>query len=89
MAIVGTSFDAPEANATFKENNGFQFELWSDADRTLALYYGAASSEAQAMASRVTMVLDEEGGLVLEYGSVNPATHSQQVLKDCLALFGQ
>jgi peroxiredoxin Q/BCP len=88
VVLVGASFDSPEANATFKTNNGYQYELWSDTDKTLALYYGAASSAAQAMAGRVTRILDAEGVLVLEYDAVNPALHPQQVLEDCQVLFG-
>jgi peroxiredoxin len=88
VVIIGASFDAPAANATFKANNDYEYELWSDTDKTLALYYGAASSTTQLMANRVTRILDAEGTLVLEYNAVNPAVHPQQVLEDCQILFG-
>lgn len=88
MVIVGVSFDAPEANATFKADNDFAYELWSDVDKDLALYYGAASSETQLYASRVTRILDAAGELVLEYNVVNAAAHPQEALEDCQVLFG-
>jgi len=89
VVIVGVSFDSPEANAAFKSAQGFEFELWSDTDKTLALYYGAAASRTQSMAGRVTVILDAGGTLVLEYPLVNPGVHPQQVLEDCQVLFGQ
>ena len=86
---MGVSFDAPATNAAWKESQGFQFELWSDTNRELGLYYGAATSATQGWAARVTRILDAEGTLVLEYDTVNVATHPQQVLEDCQALFGE
>ena len=88
MVIVGVSFDTIEDNAAFKENNEFAYELWSDTEKDLALYYGAASSQTQALASRVTRILDAAGELVLEYTVSNPSGHPQQVLEDCQVLFG-
>ena len=64
------SFDEPEVNEEWAEDEGFSFELWTDDDRTLALTYGAARSADQATASRKTMILDATGTLVLEYESV-------------------
>jgi peroxiredoxin len=89
VTIVGVSFDAPAANAAFREDQSFQYELWTDTDRDLALYYGAAASASATYPSRVTRILDADGTLVLEYTVANPATHPQQVLEDCQALFGE
>jgi peroxiredoxin Q/BCP len=86
--IVGVSFDSPAANQTFAEQQNFEYELWSDDDKTLALYYGAASSSSASMPSRVTMLLDAEGTLILEYRSVSPASHPGHVLEDCREIFG-
>ena len=42
-----------------------------------------------AFPARVTMVLDSEGILRLEYmGSLNVSTHPADVLEDCQSLFG-
>jgi peroxiredoxin len=88
VQILGVSFDDPDENAAWAEEEGFSFELWSDDDKTLALYYGAASSESTMVASRVSKLLDDEGTLILEYVDVATGTHPEQVLSDCQALFG-
>lgn len=88
MTIVGVSFDSPEKNQAWAEAESFTFDLWTDDDKTLALYYGAASSETQRTADRVTVVLDETGTVVLEYTDVSVSTHPQEVLEDCTVLFG-
>ncbi len=86
---MGVSFDTPSANADFAAAEGFEYELWSDTDRTLALTYGAASSESQAYADRITVVLDENGDLLLEYlEDINVGTHPILVYDDCVKLFG-
>lgn len=83
------SFDSPEKNAAWAEDEGFAFELWTDSeDRTLAQAYGAASSSSAAYADRVTVLLDAEGRLLLEYEVGGIATHPGQVLSDCQQLFG-
>jgi peroxiredoxin len=85
---VGASFDDPETNLEWAQEEGFQYELWSDLERDLALYYGAATSEGQFAASRLTFLLDAEGDLVLEYSSISTQTHPSEVLQDCQAIFG-
>lgn len=67
---------------------GFQYDLWSDDSRELALYYGAATSAGQGTASRRTFLLDDDGDLLLEYPVVAVGTHPAEVLDDCLLLFG-
>jgi peroxiredoxin len=87
--IVGASFDDPARNQAWAESEGFSFELWSDTDRELALYYGAASSPSAFAASRVTKVIDPDGVLVLEYVSgLSVGTHPAAVLDDMRILFG-
>jgi peroxiredoxin Q/BCP len=88
VRIVGVSFDSPADNQTFAVNQNWTFELWSDEAKALALYYGAAQDASQPVPTRITKVLDPQGALVLEYPKVDPATHPQEVLEDCRALFG-
>lgn len=82
VEIVGVSFDDPADNLAFHEANEFPYPLWSDLDRELALYYGAATDASQAYASRITVVLDEEGCLLTTYEKVNPMSHPGDVLDD-------
>ncbi len=88
MRIVGVSFDTPQANKAWHDDKGFTFELWTDADRTLALALGAASSKDQKNASRETRLLDAEGRVLLEYDvGLNLGTHPSDVLGDASRLF--
>jgi peroxiredoxin len=90
VRIVGVSFDLPEKNAAWAEKKGFNFELWSDTDRGMALYYGAASDAEQRMASRETRLLDAEGNLLLEYDvGLSIGTHPSDVHADCERLWGK
>ena len=89
MHIVGASFDTPADNQAWAEDEEFAFELWSDDDKTLALYYGSISKDSTSYAGRVTRILDESGVLVDEFDGVNTSTGPQDVLEDCQALFGK
>ena len=87
--IVGVGTDTPEKNLAWAEDEGFQFELWSDDDRTLGVTYGALSNARDNSASRVTMLLDADGNLLLSYTeNINVGTHPGIVLEDCQAIFG-
>ena len=46
MTIIGVSFDTPDANAAFKTSQSFELALWSDVQRELAVYYGAADTSS-------------------------------------------
>lgn len=61
--------------------------MWTDTDKTLALAYGAASSANQRTADRVSVLLDGDGTLLLEYLDVAVSNHPAEVLADCRILF--
>jgi len=82
------SFDDPEVNQAWAEEEAFEFELWSDEDRDLALYYGAVDRRTDSIPDRITKILDGDGTLVLEYLDVSVGSHPQDVLEDCTLLFG-
>jgi peroxiredoxin len=82
------TFTGPAANAAWIEQEGFQYEVWQDEARDLAVYYGAAANRRAAFPDRVTRVLDAEGNLVLEYNDVNVGTSPADVLEDVTLLFG-
>ncbi len=67
---------------------GFQYELWTDDNRTLATYYGATSSLFAAAPLRVSRLIGSDGYVILEYPFVSTGTHPQEVLDDCELLFG-
>jgi thioredoxin-dependent peroxiredoxin len=82
MEIVGVSFDKPEANAEFVKAEGFPFRLLSDTEHTLARAAGAASSDSQLYASRISYLVGPDGKVKKVYGEVIPATHAVTVLSD-------
>lgn len=88
MKIVGVSFDEPSANQAWAEEEGYLFDLWTDDDKTLALYYGAAESDRATVPERITRLLGGDGAVLLEYDDVNYSTSPQDLLEDCQALFG-
>lgn len=89
MKIVGASFNDPSANAAWVEDQNYEYEVWTDDDKTLAVYYGSVKSSLSPIPGRVTMILDEDGDLLLEYISdTGSSAHPQEVLEDCQALFG-
>ncbi len=85
---MGVSFDKPTANQSWAEEQGYLFDLWTDEDKTLAITYGAAADESAPWADRLTMLLDAEGVLLVEYERVSVGTHPAQVLEDCQTIFG-
>ena len=84
-------FDAPEATQRWHDKKGFTFELWTDDDqRTLARHFGAASNASASRPARVTVLLDPEGRVLLEYDvGLNLGTHPEDVLEDARRLTPQ
>ena len=54
----------------------------------LSLYYGAATTPTDLFADRISMLLDANGNVLLEYPLVFTGTHPDEVLEDCELLFG-
>jgi peroxiredoxin Q/BCP len=82
VEILGVSFDEPVANAAFVKAEGFPFRLLSDTDRTLARAVGAAASETQPVASRISYLVGADGKVRKVYDEVSPASHAGDVLMD-------
>lgn len=82
IEVLGVSFDSPEANAEFVKDEAFPFRLLSDQERTLALAVGAAQSDGQWMAARISYLVGPDGRVQQAYAEVTPASHAAQVLGD-------
>jgi thioredoxin-dependent peroxiredoxin len=90
IVIVGVGVDTPADNQAWAEEEKFQYELWTDDDATLGMTYGALSSASDNSVSRITMLLDAKGDLLLEYTEdIVVGTHPSEVLEDCEILFGE
>jgi peroxiredoxin len=89
VTIIGASFDPPEENLAWAQEEAFAYDLWSDLSRELGLYYGATDDPTDTTAARITVLLDAEGAVLLEYDvGIGFGTHPADVLSDCQALFG-
>ena len=89
VEVVAVHFGPPSLASAWSDDQGFQYEVWTDDSRTLALNYGAAASAGAFAPDRVTALLDANGNWLLEYttGTGN-VSHTADVLADCQALFG-
>jgi thioredoxin-dependent peroxiredoxin len=84
VEVLGVSFDRPEDNKRFAEEERFPFRLLSD-DGTLAVAVGAADSSDQKTARRVSYLVGPDGKVVRAYPEVNPAAHATELLGDLRA----
>ncbi|MCP4807431.1 MAG: redoxin domain-containing protein [Proteobacteria bacterium] len=83
VSIVGISFNTVADNQSWAEGEEFEFEVWSDDDKDLAVYYGAAKDDNAIWCDRVTFLLDEDGTVLLEYvDDIDAGVHPGQVLED-------
>jgi peroxiredoxin Q/BCP len=69
-------------NGEFIRREHFPFRLLSDTDRKLAVSVGAAESESQTVARRVSYLIGPDGKVQKAYEAVSPGTHAKQVLDD-------
>ena len=89
MAIVGVSFNSTTQNQNWVQDQNYQYEVWSDTNKTLAVHFGAARSTSSVVPSRVTVILNAQGEVEVVYDPVsNIGNHPGQVLSDCQTLFG-
>ena len=80
--LLGVSFDTPAENKAFKDKNSFPFALLSDADRSLAIAYGAADDKNAKYARRVACVIGPDGKVVKWYARVDAKSFPETVLAD-------
>jgi peroxiredoxin Q/BCP len=81
VQVVGVSFDAPDANAKFVEKFSFPFPILSDADKSIAIAYGAAADASAKYASRITVVIGADGRVEAIHSKVDPRTHAATLLE--------
>jgi peroxiredoxin Q/BCP len=90
VRIVGVSFTDLETNRAWVESQGFQYEIWRDDGKQLAMYYGAAAAPSDAYPKRRTRVLDANGAVVLEYNDkIVVGAHPEEVLADVRLMFAK
>ena len=80
------SYGPPDKAAKWVENQGYQFEVWSDSDKVLGQALGAGDG---GMAKRVSALLDSQGRVVVRYPEVGFGRHPSEMLDDVRRLEGQ
>ena len=90
--IVGISFDTPEKNKAFADNEGFPYRLLSDVDHAVGEAYGTArppDDDWAAVACRLTFLIDPDGVVRKVYDVKDFGGHPDEVLADLQQLGGQ
>ncbi|MFC4639489.1 peroxiredoxin [Deinococcus hohokamensis] len=82
--VVGVSTDTEARQAKFRDSCGLSFPLIPDGDKALARRYGVIGGLGGllGLAARETFLIDPEGMLAHHWRSVNPSTHTADVLKE-------
>ena len=62
--------------------NGLTTDLLCDADRSVAIAFGAAETADQERPTRMSVLIGPDGRVVKTYPKPDPATHASDVLKD-------
>jgi peroxiredoxin Q/BCP len=85
IEVLGVSYDSPEKNRRFAENNGLPFRLLTDRDHELAKSVGAARALIP-LAKRISYLVGPDGVVLAAYPEVDPKTHASEVLEDYRAV---
>jgi thioredoxin-dependent peroxiredoxin len=81
--IVGISLDGSSSHQKFSAKHDLPFMLLTDPSGTVTKAYGALFQFfCIRLAKRHSFIIDPSGLIRKEYRSVNPATHSDQIIKD-------
>ena len=84
-ALVGASFDVPDDNLAFAEQQGFPFRLLCDPDRKIGELYETKrhpEEPAPEYAKRRTYVIDPQGVIRKAYRVRDIIAHPDEVLAD-------
>lgn len=82
-AVIGVSLDDVASQKDFAEKYSLPFPLLSDAQQEVATSYGVVRDMfGMTLANRETFLIDPEGNIAKHYASVDPETHSEEVLAD-------
>ncbi|MEO7144423.1 MAG: peroxiredoxin [Bryobacteraceae bacterium] len=85
--ILGVSADTAKSHKDFCAKEGLNFKLLADPELKAVTKYGSAMEHGGVkMAARNTFLINPEGKIARIYTGVNPAVHSEEVLKDLATL---
>jgi peroxiredoxin len=80
--VLGITFSAPEELKKWRDQVGLDADLLCDANRAVALAWGAAESADQERPKRVSVLVGPDGRVVRTYASPDAETHPGEALSD-------
>jgi peroxiredoxin Q/BCP len=87
--VLGASFDTPEENRAFAEDQHFGFRLLSDVDRTVGAAYEvvrAPDAQYSDFPLRIAYLIDPEGAIRRSYEVKDVGGFAGEVLADLESL---
>ncbi|MBF2761556.1 MAG: redoxin domain-containing protein [Ectothiorhodospiraceae bacterium AqS1] len=79
---LGITFSPVEDLARWRAKLDLPFDLLSDSDRKVALEWGAAKSENDAKARRLSVLIGPDGRVLKIYPSPDVHRHADELLAD-------
>ena len=80
--LLGINFSSPEDLKTWRDEVGLTTHLLCDADRSVAMAYGAAEPADQERPKRMSVLIGPDGKVIKTYVSPDPDNHAADVLAD-------
>lgn len=80
--MLGITFSAADELQTWRGEVGLATELLCDADRSVAMAYGAAQSADQEKATRMSVLVGPDGKVVRTYATPDAEGHPAEALAD-------
>lgn len=79
--VLGVSLDSVDSHKKFCAKEGLNFKLLADTDHKVTNAYGSLTNLGVVkFAARHSFLIDPNGKIAKAYTSVNPGTHSAEVL---------
>jgi peroxiredoxin len=78
--VLGITFSPTEDLKKWREEVGLASDLLCDADRSVAMAYGAADSADQERPKRVTVIVGPNGRVLQAYAVDNAEEHPTEAL---------
>jgi peroxiredoxin len=78
--VLGITFSPTADLKKWAEEVGLEQQLLCDADRSVALAYGAAESADQERATRISVLIGPDGKIAKTYEDFNAETHASDAL---------
>jgi peroxiredoxin Q/BCP len=85
--VLGVSVDTAQSHKDFCTKEGLNFKLLADPEAKVSTEYGSVMDyKGSKVAARNTFIINPKGKIAKVYTDVEPADHSEQVLKDLAEL---